>query len=359
MTQAPTPGPLSGDDVKLLVKLLDTLKPFAEVAEKLKHCHVVEICEPSPDNPSRNIIPMPREWFERAGDDLEYIAIQLHASGVLSEGQASKITGLDRVSVRREIDRLAPTAPVEESGSERETEEFFAPFEAFRPQPSGETREAGLSVEMVARFMAAGAAEILSLKNDNVTVAGGWASANWKLFVPQAERLRTAMTTPARAEALDEGAAGEPVAWRETFIVEEEGGAAVGIVIDLPDGSQIWTGECSTQLVEDARAREESPEASGQYLVVAAKGEPTRVIAQVATVDDGIALARAIAGHTPAHPSPPRAADADRVRIAVEAIWEIAGGRAADGHNEAGRLARIKDRAAEALAALKSSGVEK
>ena len=125
-TQAPTPGPLSGDDVKLLVKLLDTLKPFAEVAEKLKHCHVVEICEPSPDNPSRNIIPMPREWFERAGDDLEYIAIQLHASGVLSEGQASKITGLDRVSVRREVDRLAPTAPVEASGSEQRP---FEPIE--------------------------------------------------------------------------------------------------------------------------------------------------------------------------------------------------------------------------------------
>lgn len=140
MTQAPTPGPLSAEDVKLLVKLLDTLKPFAEVAEKLKHCHVVEICEPSPDNPSRNIIPMPREWFERAGDDLEYIAIQLHASGVLSEGQTSKITGLGRVEVRREVDRLAPTDPVEASGSERETEEFFAPFEAFRPQPSGETR---------------------------------------------------------------------------------------------------------------------------------------------------------------------------------------------------------------------------
>jgi len=120
MTQAPTPGPLSAEDVKLLVKLLDTLKPFAEVAEKLKHCHVVEICEPTPDNPSRNIIPMPREWFERAGDDLEYIAIQLHAAGVLSEGQASKVTGLDRVEVRREVDRLAPTAPVEASGSERD-----------------------------------------------------------------------------------------------------------------------------------------------------------------------------------------------------------------------------------------------
>lgn len=129
-------------------------------------------------------------------------------------------------------------------------------------------------------------------------------------------------TTPARAEAQDEGAAGEIVAWRETFIVEEEDGAAVGIVIDLPDGSQIWTGECSTQLLEDARAREESPEASGQYLIVAARDEPTRVIAQVATVDDGIALARAIAGHVSAHPSPTPAADADGVIRVLERICE-------------------------------------
>ena len=44
----------------------------------------------------------------------------------------------------------------------------------------------------------------------------------------------------------------------------------------------------------------------------------------------------------------------DELREAVEAIWEIAGGRATDGHNEAGRLGRIKDRAAEILAALKA-----
>lgn len=171
--------------------------------------------------------------------------------------------------------RLAPTAPVEASGAEREAWACvdFNPDlrmsgegyclrcgrhqdEHARPQPSGETRELmerataiaddvergkrpkleavdmirelrsallsalggqqgeGLSVEMVARFMAVGAAEVLRLKNDNVTGAGGWASANWKLFAPQAERLRNAMTTPARAEDQDEGAAGEPVAWR-------------------------------------------------------------------------------------------------------------------------------------------------
>nr|WP_313425320.1 hypothetical protein [Brevundimonas diminuta] len=104
LSAAPAP---EGGATKLHLKLLDTLKPFAEVAEKLKHCHVVEICEPTPENPSRNIIPIPREWFERAADDLEAIAIQLHGAGALSEGQASKLTGLDRVEVRKLSDALA------------------------------------------------------------------------------------------------------------------------------------------------------------------------------------------------------------------------------------------------------------
>lgn len=98
-------------DDRLGLKLIDTLKPFAEVAERFQQCHVVEICEPHPDNPSPNILPLPREWFERAADDLEAIVIQLHHNGVLSEGQASKLTGLDRVSVRKLADASAPSQP--------------------------------------------------------------------------------------------------------------------------------------------------------------------------------------------------------------------------------------------------------
>ena len=100
--------PASGDlERKLLVKLLDTLVPLAAVAAKFQGCPVVEISKPHPDNPSSTILPMPREWFERAADDLEAAAILLHARGVLSEGQASKITGLDRVSVRKQVDDFA------------------------------------------------------------------------------------------------------------------------------------------------------------------------------------------------------------------------------------------------------------
>jgi len=95
-----------------LLKVVDTLKPFSEVAEKLRHCHVVEICEPHPDNPSPNIAVMPREWLERAGDDLEAAVIVLHRDGALSEGQVAKLTGLDRVEVRKLSDALAASTPV-------------------------------------------------------------------------------------------------------------------------------------------------------------------------------------------------------------------------------------------------------
>ena len=123
----PTPGqPLSEADVSLLTKLIDTLKPFAEVADAFRQCHVVEICAPTPDNPSRQIMPMPREWFERAADDLEAVAIQLHHRGVLSEGQASKITGLDRVEVRKLADAYRPHAPVSCPGDGVEGEVLMA-----------------------------------------------------------------------------------------------------------------------------------------------------------------------------------------------------------------------------------------
>lgn len=87
--------------------------------------------------------------------------------------------------------------------------------------------------------------------------------------------------------------------WLETFIADEEDGPAAGICIDLSDGSQIWSGECSNALLEEAAGRDESPDESGQFLMVAIKGRPTRVVAQVATVDDGIALARALANQQP------------------------------------------------------------
>ncbi|WP_292079818.1 hypothetical protein [Brevundimonas sp. UBA7838] len=372
MTQAPTPGPLSAEDWASLADL-HTLKGWL---------HGISL---TPD------------WNDVVADGGITVAV------VVQQEAAEMAKRVGRV-----IDnfRLAPTAPVEASGSEPMTErevqqwieacnheparQVLRDYLAIRPQPSGETRDALARVqgyidqaemsnmgsvmvatsdlrallsarplalggqkgedaawswlnqhvecdpadrdysadEMVDAFMAgAGRYDIWLKALERIAGEQQYRSGYCQtditvepaLTAEEAQTVARAAlsTTPDRAEALKEGAAGVPVAWRETFIVEEEDGAAVGIVIDLPDGSQIWTGECSTQLLEDARSREESPEASGQYLILAAKGEPTRVIAQLATVDDGIALARAIAGHARAHPSPTPAADADRVRSAL------------------------------------------
>lgn len=100
-------------------------------------------------------------------------------------------------------------------------------------------------------------------------------------------------------------AAAKPVVLStETFIADEEDGPVSGICIELPDGSQIWSGECSNALLEEAAALDESPDESGQFLMVATKGQATRVVAQVATVDDGIALARALALSATSNASP-------------------------------------------------------
>lgn len=92
-----------------------------------------------------------------------------------------------------------------------------------------------------------------------------------------------------------QGGEDSAAAWRETFIAEEADGPACGILIDLPDGSQIWTGEASDKLLVEAAADDLSPEDSGHFLVFAAKGREPRVIAQLSGIEDGMTLARALA----------------------------------------------------------------
>lgn len=122
-------------------------------------------------------------------------------------------------------------------------------------------------------------------------------------LVNEIERLRQALsTTPARAEAQDEGAAGEPVA----KVVRK--GFSTGLIS--------WT-----KFGQDADLSDETP----LY----------------------------------AHPSPtPAAADADRVRIAVEALEDISAGRVRPSCNEPGLIGRLRERATEALAALKSTAAK-
>lgn len=137
---------------------------------------------------------------------------------------------------------------------------------------------------------------------------------------------------------------------------EREALAAImhrNMIPDEDGGFSFHDLKAADQIMDYLRARSSAPEAR--------EGE---AVGQVnALYASGFGRMRCIewaAGDMPevgtklySHPAAP---SADKLRTAVEAIWEIAGGRAAEGHNETGRLARIKDRASEALAALKAEG---
>lgn len=112
---------------------------------------------------------------------------------------------------------------------------------------------------------------------------------------------------PLSAAPAPEGGAVEP-SWRESFIADEEEGPVSGILIDLSDGSQIWTGDCSSALLNSMG--DERPDESGQFLTVAIQGKPTRVVASVASTQDGIALARALAARLAAREEAPAEAGA-------------------------------------------------
>lgn len=146
---------------------------------------------------------------------------------------------------------LAPTAPVEASGSgrrydsirEAEDRELFSP--ASSPQPSGETRELVAYFGTYRPHVADGAAVTVYVP----------------LTLQQIDAAIGSLTTPARAEAQDEGA-----------------------------------GEVVTALLE----------AAGFYEAAGLPITAERL--------------RGLAERHSAHPSPTPAADADRVRIAVEAL---------------------------------------
>lgn len=81
------------------------------------------------------------------------------------------------------------------------------------------------------------------------------------------------------------------------FIADEEGGPAVGVVYDLSNGDQVWSGEVSRDLWnrQSAEAHEELVNDYGTYLVHAVKGGDVDVLARVASVEAGIELAAALA----------------------------------------------------------------
>lgn len=109
------------------------------------------------------------------------------------------------------------------------------------------------------------------------------------------ERIRWLSIELAKAKAtLAAAPKAEPV-WSETYIADEEDGPISGVLIDMLDGVQIWTGEASKALVDAAIAIDESPDQSGIYLMTGNPRQGTRIMASLARVEDGTEIARALA----------------------------------------------------------------
>lgn len=81
------------------------------------------------------------------------------------------------------------------------------------------------------------------------------------------------------------------------FIADEEDGPAVGVVYDLSNGDQVWSGEVSRDLWnrQPTEVQEELENDYGTYLVHAIKGGDTDILARVSSAHAGIDLAAALA----------------------------------------------------------------
>lgn len=81
------------------------------------------------------------------------------------------------------------------------------------------------------------------------------------------------------------------------FIADEEDGPAVGVVYDLSNGDQVWSGEVSSDLYakQSAEVQDDLGGDGGLFLVHAIKGGDVNVLARVASSEAGIELAAVLA----------------------------------------------------------------
>lgn len=400
MKQAPTPGPLSGED-----ELLSC--PFCDgdvIVTESQECQDAETYY----------------WHRCAG------------CGVESEGAHGASAARDQWNMRAQTQCLAPTAPVEASGSERDFGESVIDCEiareAFdnRPQPSGETRGAldrlAKDVATVKSFsaniatfydgpdkryirdVAADIETVLALLSARPLALGGQHSGGeWRCedCGAQVDEWFDCCKNPARAEALDNGAAelaaGLRGMARECMETMDEAKADVLI----RSAVALEARACLTRCLDEGAAGERDTSDAIDFLIkskAALKGHIAAIQAGKKAADKGeIGIgedtnpivdcvndlpeivrwldagqfeieAAFEAYEDAAHPSPPPAADEDRVRIALRELID-ADKELAEAvnfcepteNNDALTTAEYRTRAArnqaeQALAALKSEG---
>ena len=84
---------------------------------------------------------------------------------------------------------------------------------------------------------------------------------------------------------------------RETSIIDGEDGPEIGILIDLPDGRQIWSGEVSKSLFNEQGeiAMDSLGGNDNGVFVMLSNSVSTEIVCRAASVDHGINIARALA----------------------------------------------------------------
>jgi hypothetical protein len=86
----------------------------------------------------------------------------------------------------------------------------------------------------------------------------------------------------------------------EAFIVDEEEGPVTGILVELPDGQQIWSGECSDQTFNEQaeEVREGLGFNSGTLVLRGMPDKSIQVLCKAADVEIGIEIVRALGRQT-------------------------------------------------------------
>ena len=241
--------------------------------------------------------------------------------------------------------RENPAAPY----SGRQCEEFvLSARDALRPQPSGETREAVGWITIFKHHLGASSLhEVVKeyiIQHAHPSLGGGEACKGCGHVgpVPQ-DRVSCCpdgkrYNTLARAEALDEGAAGEPVAWRDPTDMPsiEEGSEKWFIVaVRRKHSERVFTFSApylngvvlEFDEDDDLVERPMTGWASQEY------DEDRRIFFPLLSEGDELLAWQEFPKYT-AHPSPPPAADKDRVRFAdLEATglnWTLGKGKLRD-----------------------------
>lgn len=83
---------------------------------------------------------------------------------------------------------------------------------------------------------------------------------------------------------------------KETYIAEYEEGPTTGLLVDLEDGSQIWSGGVSEDLFaqQDPEVQAQMGTSFGFFVVVASRNDPL-IVCRASTAEDGIDIVRALA----------------------------------------------------------------